>query len=535
MRASIALFLTAIAIPAAAQAQTFSPERIRADVTFLADDLLEGRNAGERGYEIAARYVATEFEKLGLQPGNQGSYFQQVPLIEAVRKAGAPSAITIGQSTFVNGTDVVFYPFSGELDQDITAEAVFVGYGLDNPQLGFNDYAGLDVRGKIVIALWGFPPGSPSEPAAHLNSEKARMAQERGAIGMLSIYTPMLQKLVSWDRMQPRAKEAEVRWALPDGKPFLIAPAMRTSGWVHPRAAEHLFAGSGKSLGAILAEAAKPGVKPKGFALRPKIRFQRHSVARRMQSPNVIAILPGSDPSLANEYILLMGHLDHDGIVEPKNGDRIMNGAMDNAAGIATMLEVARAFAASGKRPKRSLLFAAVTAEEDGLLGSDYLARNPVTGAGKVVGVVNLDMPILTYDFEDVVAFGAEHSTISQAVARAAPQVGIKLSPDPNPEQVIFVRSDHYSFVKQGVPAVALDTGSAGPGEAATADFLANHYHQVSDEIDLPFNWNAGAKFARLNYLVARDLADAPQRPLWYEKDYFGDLFARQERKAPKP
>jgi len=232
-----------------------------------------------------------------------------------------------------------------------------------------------------------------------------------------------------------------------------------------------------------------------------------------------------------------MAHLDHLGMEENGKGpDKVYNGAMDNASGIATLLAVARAFAESGERPKRSILFAAVTAEEDGLLGSQYLAKNPVLPAGgRLVGVVNLDMPILTYDFHDVIAFGADHSTLGPIAEKAARAQGISLSPDPLPAEGLFTRSDHYRFVQEGVPALFLMTGFAGPGREAFEHFLKTDYHQLSDQMSLPFNWDAAAKFARVNYAIAREIADEPQAPRWYKGDFFGDAFAPDAPKATKP
>jgi Zn-dependent M28 family amino/carboxypeptidase len=249
----------------------------------------------------------------------------------------------------------------------------------------------------------------------------------------------------------------------------------------------------------------------------------------------VIGMLPGSDPKLAGEYVLLMGHLDHTGVDPAKVGDKIFNGAMDNASGIAAMLEAARALAASPTRPRRPILFAAVTAEERGLLGSDYLARHSVVPDGKVVSVVNLDMPILLYDFQDVIAFGAEHSTMGPAVARAAQKIGIALSPDPLPSEGLFTRSDHYSFVKQGVPSVFLMTGFKNGGDKIFADFLKTHYHKVSDQPSLPFNWEAAAKFAKINTLIAAEIANSDDSPKWYEGSFFGSVFAGEQAKATDP
>lgn len=512
----------------------FSGDRIKADVAYLADDKLEGRYTGSPGYETAAKYVASRFAELGLTPGNDGSWYQQVPFAQAERRAGAASGLLVGDQLFANGVDVSLYPNSAFPDQKLTADAVFVGYGLDAPEIGSDDYAGLDVRGKIAIALWGYPVGAPSEIAAHLNSEKARMAKEHGAVGLLSIYTPLMKKIISWDAIRGRADEPDVKWIGADGKPTYPGPNLPVTGYIGARATEALFAGSSTPLSELLSATTQKDARPKGFALNKRVTVERHSNVRRMNSPNVLAILPGSDPRLKDEYIVMSAHLDHIGHIKLENGDDIANGAMDNAMGVAVMLEAARAIVESGVKPKRSILFAALTAEEEGLLGAEYLAKHPVVGKGKVVGVVNMDMPIVTYDFQDVVAFGAEHSTIAQTVARAIAAEGIKLSPDPAPEQVAFVRTDHYPFVKAGVPAVSLDLGPAGPGAKATEEFLANHYHRVSDDMKLPFDWAAAARFAKINYLIATQLANDAEPPRWYEGDYFGDHFAKGERKAPR-
>jgi Zn-dependent M28 family amino/carboxypeptidase len=235
-----------------------------------------------------------------------------------------------------------------------------------------------------------------------------------------------------------------------------------------------------------------------------------------------------------------MAHLDHIGIREPRpndaaNADRINNGAMDNATGIATLIEVARAFSRSGNRPRRPILIAAVTAEEKGLLGAGYLARHPVVGNGRVISVVNLDMPILTYDFRDVTAFGAEHSTMGPITARAASRMGVRLSPDPLPEEGLFTRSDHYNFVKEGIPSVFLMTGFANGGEREFRGFLATRYHSPGDDLSQPINWQAGAKFAQLNYLIAREIADGAEVPRWYRGSFFGDAFGGNQPRAERP
>ncbi|RJF93352.1 M28 family metallopeptidase [Sphingomonas cavernae] len=533
--AALALVSASTAAIAQSDAQPeFRPEAVRAHVEFLADDLLEGRDAGTRGYDIAARYVATRFEALGLKPAADGGWYQQVPFVEMKLKARDSAAITIGNTRFANAGDVLIGAETSEARDAMQGEVVFVGFGLDKPELGFDDYAGLDVKGKIVAVLSGAPKGTPSEIGAHLASEKNKMAAARGAIGVISIQTLERQKLRPWARTVQFADEPDIAWADAAGKAHSDTPEIRFTATLNTPAADALFKGAPKTLSTILAQADKKGGKPKGFALKSVVKMEREVQQRRFTSPNVVAVLPGSDPALAGEYVLLMAHLDHEGVKgDAKDGDKIYNGAMDNAAGIATMLEVARAMAAAPDKPKRPVVFAAVTAEEDGLLGSEYLARHPLTKDGKVVGVVNLDMPILLYDFTDVIAFGAEHSTLGPITAKAAASAGVKLSPDPLPQEGLFTRSDHYRFVQQGIPSIFLMTGFANGGEKAFQSFLSTHYHRVSDQIDLPFNWDASAKFAKINYLIAKAIADAPIAPRWYAGSFFGDTFAAAQEKAP--
>jgi Zn-dependent M28 family amino/carboxypeptidase len=538
MRLIAAAALAAVSLATLAQAQApaqpdFTADAFRAHVEFLADDLLEGRDTGTRGYDIAAKYVATRFESLGLKPGAGTSWYQQVPFALANLSGEAPR-VTIGGRVFTHGQQVIVGPTALEASQNVEAPVMFVGYGLDSPANGFDDYRGLDVRGKIVAVLSGAPTGTPSEMAAHLNAEKARMAEARGAIGVVTIPTRADAERRPWARRVELSKGPAMNWIRADGRAFSRAPGIRVGATLDTAAAEALFAGSRRPLSAILDEAARDGGKPKGFALQPAMRIERQSEITRISSPNVLAVLPGSDPALAGEYILLMAHLDHEGVDPDLPGDKIYNGAMDNATGTATLLEVARAMIESGTRPKRSILFAAVTAEEDGLLGSEYLARNPVVGNGKVVGVVNLDMPVLLYDFQDVIAFGADHSTLGPIVARAVAQANVKLSPDPLPQENLFTRSDHYRFVQAGVPSVFLMTGFAGEGAKQFTDFLATHYHKVSDAPTLPIDWAAGAKFARINYLIAREIADAPQAPRWYADSFFGKAVGGSQPRATR-
>lgn len=543
---SAALTLALLSTSALAQGgaePVFTPEGVKAHVEFLADDLLEGRDTGSRGQEIAARYVATRFEALGLKPaGDNGTLYQTVTFQQTDRGA-TPGTVTIsgpaGEKSWKHASDVLIGSSATELKQDISAPLVFVGYGIESAPLGINDYAGLDVKGKIVVTLRGFPKGMPSEEGAHIGATKALAAQKHGAIGMVSVGTLQSMKARPWARMLQTSDASSFTWVGKDGKAFDEAPGIRASAALNGAAADAVFDGAPKSLAAIRKEADKANGRPKGFALKTSIRIQNESTSKRVTSPNVAAILPGSDAKLAAEYVVLSAHLDHIGVEKTKPGeaadkDRINNGALDNAAGIATMLEVARAAASAPTKPRRSIIFLASTAEERGLLGADYFARHPSVPGNKIVGNVDLDMPLLLYPFTDVIAFGADHSTLGPIVAKAVAPMNLKLAPDPMPQESIFVRSDHYMFVKQGVPAVFLATGYANGGAKAWESFLSGNYHHPGDDMNQKIDWQAGARFAEANYRITRAMADDDMPPMWYEKDFFGDVFAPGAAKAKK-
>ena len=540
---ALLLALAGLAITAGAAAQapspasSFSPEAFRAHVAYLADDRLEGRAAGTRGHEAAARYVADQYQALGLRRAVEDSWFQPVRLIR-YDIAGTPR-IAVGGRTFRHGRDFILRASPDAEPLAVEAPLVFAGYGLDLPARGFNDYQGLDVRGRIVAVLNGHPIGTPSDVGAHLDSEKARMAAERGAIGMLVIRTNGEEESLPWRRLVRVSDRPRTTWIDRAGHPH-ESGALRFNATVDRTLAAVLFSGARRSLDQVLRDASRHGGRPDGFALRRTVRLERDGAhLTRFTSPNVVGLLPGSDPSVAGEYVLLMAHLDGLGVRERapderRGEDLIRNGAMDNASGVATLIEVARAMSRPGNRPRRPVLFAAVTAEEIGLLGAAFLADNPV-GEGRIVSVVNLDMPVLTYAFEDVTAFGAEHSTLGPIVARAAARMGVRVSPDPLPEEGLFTRSDHYPFVRRGVPSVFLMTGFAGPGRERFTDFLRDRYHSASDDLTLPFDWNAGARFARLNYLIAREIADEAERPLWYADSFFGAAVGRGQQLGQRP
>jgi hypothetical protein len=534
MLAPLAL-LTAAAAPAPQAADVEAAQRVRADVEFLASDLLEGRDTGSKGYEIGASYVASQFRAIGLQPGgSNGGWYEQVPFRRAVHPEVPVASLLIGGKTIelTPAKDFAARPSIVEQTRNLDLPLVFVGHGISDRKLGIDDYAGLDVRGKIAVVLEGAPPGLPSEVSAHLDSSKAITAAANGAAGVIEIaqtgQRPGFSRIAYYDR-------PVVDWIDPTGKTRSQSARVGLVASISPEIASRLFASAGKDFSRINAASKKPG-SLHGFDLGARLKLSDKMQWTDFSSPEVIGLLPGTDPALKGQYVVLMGHLDHLGIkTTAKPGeDSIYNGALDNAAGVATMLEAAREFVASGKPPRRSVLFIANTGEEKGLRGADYFAAHPTVPASSIVGLVDLDMPLLLYPFTDVIAFGADHSTVARAVADAASSMGVAVSPDPMPEETIFVRSDHYRFVTRGVPAILLMTGYANGGEPIWKDFLSKTYHKVNDDLTQSILWDQGARYAELNYRISRTLADADQRPLWYEDDYFGDTFAPGQPRAKR-
>ena len=533
---SLTLLSATAPLPPMSAEERVAAATVRAHVEFLADDRLEGRDTGSRGHEIAAIYVASQFRALGLEPGgDNGSWFQQVPLRRATTAAMPGATLITGRSeqALRSGIDFGIRPSLTEKHRAMTAPLLFVGYGLDEPSLGLNDYRGLDARGKIVVAL-SETPELPTEIAAHLRSSKDATAARHGAIGFVEVARDPLRPGRIGD-VASITKRAVIDWVDSSAHSGKAPLGLRLSLALSREMQEQLFAGARTSIAAVREEAARGG-QPAGFALPGRLHIEADSEWRDFTSPEVIARLPGADPKRADENVVLMAHLDHLGIKQnAKPGeDSIYNGALDNAAGVATMLEAAREFVASGKSPARSILFIANTGEEKGLLGADYFAAHPTVPAASIVSVVDLDMPLPLYDFTDVIAFGADHSSVAQTVADAGRGMGIAVAPDPMPAESIFTRSDHYRFVLRGVPAILLMTGYANGGEAVWKHFLATVYHSPADDLSQPIEWRALARYGMLNARIARALADAPDRPRWFVGDYFGDRFAPGQPRAAR-
>lgn len=547
---SIVLFACNKQSPQAVQTSTeevpsqVDAENIKAHIAFLADDTLQGRDTGSNGYQIAANYVKSYFKQLGLTPqgtniaaSEHRGFEQQVPFRKSYLVDGSAQAIIHGIKGDIAldyTTDFLTSGSSLQNETALTAATVFVGYGVISEEFGYNDYENIDVKGKIVVALSGRPDDLPSEEGAHIGSgaEKTRHAAEYGAIGFLTIHTPKREKVRSFEKSAQYAHTPRLSWLTKDDVPFGKQAEIIASAYIAEDAAKALFDGAARSLADIYtADTNNNAIK--GFALPYKVTLKNRSRHEQITSPNIIAAVEGSDSQLKNEYVVFSAHLDHIGIsAHGDDEDAINNGALDNASGVAILLETARLFAEMPVKPKRSVLFVVVTGEEKGLLGSSYFANNSTIPVTQLIANVNLDMPLVLYPFADVIAFGSTHSTLGKIVETAANKIDIELSEDPMPEQALFTRSDHYSFVKAGIPSVFLMTGFKSTdknidGGAVFADFLKNHYHQHSDETSLPINYAAAASFALVNMMIGLEIANQTERPLWHSGDFFGLTFAQ--------
>ncbi|NVJ59113.1 MAG: M28 family peptidase [Gammaproteobacteria bacterium] len=511
---------------------------IQAHIEFLAHDLLEGRDTGSRGYDIAAQYVVSQFKQMGLKPAGDGdSYLQEVRFRQRdliLDKATLTITDSKGETTNLElGKDFVTSGSSLATQTTLSAPLVFVGYGISQPDLGHDDYENVDVKDKIVLVLNQSPKTMPSEQAAHFSSrqQRAQTAADRGAIGLIYLQTPEADRRFSFERMTSYLSWPGLSWLDKNGQPGNSIPQIKGGALLDIEASTNLFKDSNYSFEQLIELADQKQPVP-AFALDSVASIMVETKHSETTSDNVAGIVEGTDPQLKNEYVVYSAHLDHIGVHHDSNkDDTVNNGALDNASGTAIMLETARLFAQNP--PKRSILFIAVTGEEKGLLGSDFYAQNPTVPIDQLIANINLDMPLILYPIGDVIAFGSEHSTMGQFVQTAAEKIGLQMSPDPMPEQNIFVRSDHYSFVKQGVPSVFLVPGfkSMDPsvdGGKIFQQFFAEHYHQPSDEPSLPIDYEAARQFTKVNYLIGEEIANSSTTPRWKENNFFGDTFGRQ-------
>ncbi|MDX1454403.1 MAG: M28 family metallopeptidase [Gammaproteobacteria bacterium] len=525
-------------------ASNISADNIRAHMEFLADDLMQGRDTGEPGYEISANYVATFMKLYGLKPGNGDSFFQSVPFRSATVVESSASLTLAGETMELDPVDdLVITPSNNEETASAEGGLVFVGYGIHAPDFGYSSYEGLDVEGKYVVMVRrGAPDDLPSDERAYFSStdHKYAEAQRRGAIGVITLTSPSWREAYGWDVISRWVGGgSSFNWVGPEGNVPMSYPDLGVRGWLSYDMTDKLFEASGHDYEEVIEQLGAGELV--AFDVPGTLTASVTSEWESISSRNVVGVLEGSDPALKEEYVLFSGHLDHTGVRKSVagshaegeagdgHGDLINNGAYDNASGIAILLEIMRVYSNMETRPRRSMVFLAVTAEEKGLLGSEYWGANPTLDIDKVSANVNLDMPILTFPIADVVGYGVEHSELHEIVEEKAGMLDLALSPDPKPEEVIFVRSDQYSFVKEGVPAVFLVPGfnsrdEAINGEEAWEEFSSEHYHKPSDDLSLPYNKEAAFDFAATNFLVGLEVANRDKRVEWKD-NFFGRQF----------
>lgn len=532
-----ALFLaTALLAACTPRTDRQAATRIEADVRVLADDAMEGREAGTRGYDRAARHVVERMRAIGLQPGAGGTaYLQPVPLLRGTRVRDG-SALWIehaGTTTALRfADDWLPTPNVNAPTRRISAPLVFVGQAVHAPDLQQDDFAGVDLTGKVAVLLPGAPARFDHDRRAFHGSTRQKLAEldARGAVGALIVQTADDEARGPWAR-------GAAQWATPSMR-LLDANAIVIDGWprlqvvasVAAHASGAVFAGSAITPATLLRDVRAGTLR--AADLPATVTLAAHTRIEPAASHNVIGRIPGRG-ALAAEHVVLTAHLDHIGIGAPVKGDAIRNGALDNALGVAVMLETARQLAAdTAATPRRSVLVVATTAEEKGLLGAQWFVHAPPVPRASIVANVNIDMLVLLAPTRDVVPIGIEHSSLAPLVRDAAREVGLALSPDPMPEESVFVRSDQYAFIRAGIPAVYLDGGVRTrwlrrDASHVMRDFLQAHYHQPSDDLAQPIQYRDAARLARLNAAIAARIARASQAPRWNAGDFFGTRFAR--------
>jgi len=515
--------LVALLVTGATSAEPPETLRWRDHVDFLASDAMRGRQTGSPEHLKAAQYVASQFKSFGLEPaGVHGSFLQPVPFVwRRIDEPHTQVALVFADHVepLVLGMDATVSMAIDEPDS-LEAPLVFAGYGISVPEQGYDDLAKIDVKGKVVVYLNGGPASvtEPRRSQAQFAGERWARFKERGALGLIAIRNPRRAEgpweIVAAQRFSPGMSLAE--------RDVDERQGQRLSLSVNSATAQKWFEGSGHTFAEILALADSGAALPT-FDLTPRVRAKVRFEKRTVTSQNVVALLRGRDPQLAREYVVLTGHLDHLGVGVPVAGDSIFNGAMDNASGVATLLEVARALAPAAKRPKRSVLFVVVTGEEKGLLGSYYWTKRPTEPLGKVAANVSIDMVLPIVPLRYLIIQGVDESTLGDLARSEAKDSGIDVLPDPEPQRNRFIRSDQFNFIRAGIPAVALSAGAVkgSPEDSLLHAWIRDRYHQPSDDLAQPIDPDAPAALIRYVTALTARVADAPARPTWSEQSFF--------------
>src|SRR6202162_2650498 len=491
-------------------------------IEVLADDNMEGRDTGSDGLRRAEAYIVEQLKMSGLKPAGSDGFYQSVKFEsrEIIEKDSSAALVRDGKSEPLRLGEDVFFGTRVDLAPEVEAPLVFIGYGLKIPEQNYDDLAGLDLKGKVVVIFAGSTADTPAALSAHYQSagERWKSLRAAGVIGVIAIPNPASMD-VPWSRMT--ANRTHPSMALADPQ-LNETEGLKLSLTANPANAEKFFAGSGHTFAEIAAwgKDRKPLPRfPLAVSIQAKAKIEKTAV----ESANVIAKLPGSDATLKDEYVVLSAHVDHLGIGAPINGDKIYNGAMDNASGDAVLLDVAASLKKSGEKLKRSLLFVFVTGEEKGLLGSRYFAMNPTVPAKSMVADINIDMFLPIYPLKVLTVYGLQESDLGEMVTQVAQARGIRVQPDLEPLRNAFVRSDQYSFIRAGVPALAMKVGfdPGSPEQQKFKDWLTNRYHAPSDDLNQPVDLSAAAGYEEIMRGLMIAVANDPQRPQWKQNSFF--------------
>jgi Zn-dependent M28 family amino/carboxypeptidase len=491
-------------------------------VKVLASDNMEGRETGSFGLRKAQEYVVEQLKRSGLEPAGSKGFYQPVQFVsrQIVERDSSLALVHNGQVEPLELGDDAIFSTRVDLAPSLEAPLAFAGYGLTVPENNYNDLAGLDLQGKVAVVFSGAPEEIPGALASHYQSagERWKAMYKAGAVGIITIPNPAAMD-IPWSRIS--ANRAHPSMALKDPE-FNETAGEQLAVIFNPARAEKLFEGSGHTLQEIL-DAARARKQLPRFPLAVSIRAKASVNKKDAESANLIAQFPGADPKLKGEYVVLSAHLDHLGIGEPINGDRIYNGAMDNASGSAVLLDLAASLKKSSKKPKRSLLFVFVTGEEKGLLGSRYFTAHPTVRPGSMIANINIDMFLPIVPLKVLTVYGLAESDLGDAVREVAQSVGVQVQADPEPQRNAFIRSDQYNFIRHGIPALAMGVGfeKGSPEQEIFKNWLTQRYHAPSDDLDQPVDLAAAGKYEEIIRALMVRTADEERRPQWKASSFF--------------
>lgn len=514
--------ILALAAVAVAQGRNFDGQSWWDTVKVLADDKMEGRDTGSRGERAAQAYVVEQFKKAGLEPAGNKGFYQPLKFVsrQIVEKDCSLTLVRDGKrEPLVLGEDAIIGSRVAPAPK-VSATMVFVGYGLKVPEKNHDDFAGVDVKGKLAVIFSGSPEEIPGALASHYQTlaERWKTLRAAGAIGMVTLINPAAMD-IPWSRIAANRTHPTMDLDYPE---FNETEGAQLFVTVNPASAEKLFAGSGHTFEEIAALGMDRRALPH-FALAASVEAKTKVETKKVESANLVAKLPGSDPALKDEYVVLSAHIDHVGIGAAINGDSIYNGAMDDGSGTALAVDMAASFKKNPEKLRRSLLFVVVTAEEKGLLGSKYFAAHPTVPGKSIVADVNVDMFLPIIPLKVLRVLGLEDSDLGDVARSVAQAQAVRVQPDPEPLRNLFIRSDQYNFIRHGVPALFMSVGwELGSAEQKTfKDWLTNRYHAPSDDINQPVDLEAAAKYEEIIRGILTQIANEEKRPQWNADSFF--------------